>query len=400
MRRPFRVRQLVSSLLPMPAGCGQAIMFDLEWLGLEHYGDSTWTVAPANDVSPTTDCVAIVLVDDSGECSARNTSHAVTDADLSLGTFTAKVMRGERHRRTHLSWVEREARRVDAVNPAMLQQYQLPLSPLVPAASATHQPLSPVLSPVLSPAKAMMPAALSIPPPCSPSILAAAPMRQPLSPAPVGYTQRPNPCNSPCNGRSNGSSCHGSSASTMVIPPFGMPPFADTRPQQFIRKKKPKCSSRMAMTLAFLNEGKLQSKPKQAAPARGGYKKPSNGPVPLVRSSSMHQPVVAQKPKPAAPLKRAETWPRGNVLWEPEGAVLMKEELNRMMDQGLHVPQLPRLKDVFCGATPSPTFIEDLGQDNQEIMEMLQSLGESTHEEDAFDLADCITAEVFGTNPY
>ena len=392
MRRPSRVPQLVSSLLPIPAGCGQAHMFDLEWLGLEHYGDSTWTVASATDVSPTTDCVAIVLVDDSGECSARNTSHAVTDADMSLGTFTAKVMRGERHRRTHLSWVEREARPVDAVNPAMLQQYQQPLSPAVPAAPVPYQ-LSPQLSPMFSPAMAAMPAAPAMPPPFSPSILAAridgesAPMRQPLSPAPVGYTQRPNPCNSPC---------HGSSTSMM-----GMPPFADTRPQQAIRKKKPKVSSRMAMTLAFLNEGKLQAKPKPAASAKGGYKKPSNlGPVPLVRSSSMHQPVVAHKPKSGVPLKRADTWPRGNVLWEPEGAVLMKEELNRMMDEGLHVPKLPKLKDVFCGASPSPTFIEDLGQDNREIMEMLQSLGESTHEEDAFDLADCITAEVFGTNPY
>ena len=60
----------------------------------------------------------------------------------------------------------------------------------------------------------------------------------------------------------------------------------------------------------------------------------------------------------------------------------------------------PIEKDVFCGAARSPTFIEDMGQDNSEIMEMLQSLNESTHEEDAFDLANCITAEVFGTNPY
>ena len=90
-------------------------MFDLEWLGLEHYGDSTWTVASATDISPTTNCVAIVLVDDSGECSAHNTTHLPAAAEHSLGTFTAKVTWGERHRRTHLHWVEREAGVANAV---------------------------------------------------------------------------------------------------------------------------------------------------------------------------------------------------------------------------------------------------------------------------------------------
>ena len=339
LRCPSRVRQLVSSLLPMPAGCGQAHMFDLEWLGLEHYGDSTWTVASATNVSPTSDCVAIVLVDDSGECCARNTS--ATNADLSFGTFTAKVARGERQRRTQLYWVEREADLVDAV----------------PAEPASHQPLS-----------SAMPAGSAV--------------RLPLRPGPSPHTQRPNPCNSPCN----------SSSARMCMANFG-----ESRPQQAIRKKKPKVTSRMAMTLAFLSEGKMHPKPKAIAPAKHGDKKSAQGPVSLVRSSSM-KPVLAQKS--VVPLVRAASWPRGDVLWEPEGAVLMKEELYRMMDEGQHMPEVPTSKDVFCGAARSPTFIEDLGQDNSEIMEMLQSLNESTHEEDAFDLANCITAEVFGTNPY
>ena len=108
----------------------------------------------------------------------------------------------------------------------------------------------------------------------------------------------------------------------------------------------------------------------------------------------MKQPVLAQDSS-ATPFSRSATWPRGNVLWEPEGVALMKEELNRMMDEGLHVPMLniPKLKDIFCSASASPNFIDDMSRDNHEIMVMHQSLNETTHEEDAFDLADCIAAQ-------
>jgi len=216
-------------------------------------------------------------------------------------------------------------------------------------------------------------------------------VRQPLSAAPMHFGHKANPCNSPCAGDMLGDAhAHASVA-----------PVGASSPQQAIQKqRKPKCSSRMAATLAFLKQGKLQAKPKLAEPAKGGYKRSGHGPVPLVRASSMKRPVLVQK-SAAATLSRSATWPRGNVLWEPEGAALMKEELNRMMDEGLHMPMsdLPKSKDIFCGASASPNFIDDMSRDNHEIMEMLQSLNETTQEEDAFDLADCIASQVFGGNP-
>ena len=73
-------------MLPLPEQCGRAHLFDLEALRLGTYGLSTWSVS---QVSPLPPCVAVVLLDDSGNCHVLGAPVPSADAPAPLGTFMA-----------------------------------------------------------------------------------------------------------------------------------------------------------------------------------------------------------------------------------------------------------------------------------------------------------------------